>query len=273
VAISSAAGAHPPQLTLRKKHGLGGAKPTRMSFREGPPIRLLEAHPDLRQGLDAQQAAAATARAVARTVNLRTGAWAPSTLRPGRGDDLALLVIEGVLSRTVTLAGRTVVELFGAEDLLPPRDDHPEPASVPAEVTWTVLRPARVALLDERFAARIAPWPPISAALLTRTVSRSRWLVRHLAILDQPRLDVRLVLLFWELADRWGRVAPGGVSVPLPLTHQMLGRIIRAQRPSVTATLGQLRQRGFLSRAPDGSWVIHGDAAGQLRELGATDLA
>jgi len=30
-----------------------------MSFREGPTIRLLEAHPDLRQGLDAQQAAAA----------------------------------------------------------------------------------------------------------------------------------------------------------------------------------------------------------------------
>ena len=236
----------------------------RMSFREGPAIRLLEAYPDLRQGLDSRQADAATAVVVARTVYLRSGPWAPSSIRDGQ---LTQLVIEGVLSRTVTLAGRTVVELFGAEDLLPPRDDHPEPASVPAEDTWTVLRPARLALLDERFAARIAPWPPISAALLTRTVSRSRWLVRHLAILDQPRLDVRLVLLFWELADRWGRVAPDGVSVPLPLTHHTLGRIIRAQRPSVTATLGQLRERGFLSRGLDGSWVIHGEAAEQLREL------
>jgi CRP/FNR family cyclic AMP-dependent transcriptional regulator len=235
-----------------------------MSFREGPTIRLLEAYPDLLQGLDSRQADAATAVVVARTVYLRAGKWAPPA---GRLGDLTLLVIEGILSRTVTLAGRTVVELFGDEDLLRPRDDHPEPASVPAEVTWTVLRPTRVALLDERFAARIAPWPPISAALLTRTVSRSRWLERHLAILDQPRLDVRLVLLFWELADRWGRVAPDGVSVPLPLTHQTLGRIIRAQRPSVTATLGQLRERGFLSRGPDGSWVIHGDASKQLREL------
>jgi CRP/FNR family transcriptional regulator, cyclic AMP receptor protein len=80
---------------------------------------------------------------------------------------------------------------------------------------------------------------------------------------------VRLVLLFWELADRWGTVAPDGVSVPVPLTHQTLGRIIRAQRPSVTAALRQLRDRGFLSRGPDGTWVIHGDASEQIGVLAA----
>jgi CRP/FNR family transcriptional regulator, cyclic AMP receptor protein len=238
-----------------------------MSFREGPTIRLLEAQPDLRQGLDAEQAAAATVRVVARTVQLRAGDWTPSTVRSNRRDQLALLVIDGILSRTVTLAGRSVVELLGDEDLVRPWDNHAEPTSVPAEVTWTVLRPTRLALLDERFAARIGHWPAISAALLTRTADRSRWLIRHLAILDQPRLDVRLVLLFWELADRWGRVAPNGVSVPLPLTHQTLGRIIRAQRPSVTAALKELRERGFLSREVDGTWVIHGDASEQLRQL------
>jgi CRP-like cAMP-binding protein len=238
-----------------------------MRFREAPTIRLLEAQPDLRQGLDAEQAAAASARVVARTVQLRAGDWTPSTVRCDRRDHLALLVIEGILSRTVTLAGRTVVELLGDEDLLRPWDDQIEPTSVPAEVTWTVLRPTRLAVLDEGFAARIGPWPAISASLLNRAAGRSRWLVRHLAILDQPRLDVRLVLLFWELADRWGRVAPDGVSVPLPLTHQTLGRIIRAQRPSVTAALKELRERGFLSREVDGTWVIHGDASEQLHQL------
>ena len=59
----------------------------------------------------------------------------------------------------------------------------------------------------------------------------------------------------------------GRRSVPLPLTHHMLGRIIRAQRPSVTAALKQLREHGFLTRGPDGTWVIHGDPAEQLREL------
>jgi len=237
-----------------------------MSFREGPTIRLLEAHPDLRQGLDAEEIVAATARVVARTVHLRAGHWTPSTNGRHR-DDFALLVVDGILSRTLTLAGRTVVELLGDEDLLRPWDDPVEPTSVPAEVTWTVLRPTRLAVIDERFAARIGPWPAITASLLNRTVGRSRWLVRHVAILDQPRLDVRLVLLFWELADRWGTVAPDGVAVPLPLTHQTLGRIIRAQRPSVTAALKGLREHGFLRREPDGTWVIHGDPSEQLRRL------
>jgi CRP/FNR family transcriptional regulator, cyclic AMP receptor protein len=237
-----------------------------MTFREGTPIRVLDASPDLRHGLDAHHAAAATLQVVARTVELRPGDWTPPAVPINRGGHPTLLVIEGILSRTITLAGRTVIELLGDEDLLQPADDVAEATSVPAEIVWTVLRPTRVALLDESFARRVSAWPPISAALLARTVARSRWHARHLAILDQPRLDMRLVLLFWELADRWGTVARDGVSVPLPLTHQMLGRIVRAQRPSVTAALRQLRERGFLSRAPDG-WAIHGDACEQLRLL------
>ena len=238
-----------------------------MTFRDGTVVRLLDVRPDLREGLGGQDVTAARLHVVARTVDLRPGQWIPPTLPSGRGDHLALLVVAGILSRTVTLAGRTAIELLGDEDLLRPWDDQTDATSVSADVTWTVLRATRLALLDESFAARIAPWPSISAALLARTVWRSRWLARHLAILDHPRLDVRLVLLFWELADRWGRVAPDGVSVPVPLTHQTLGRIIRAQRPSVTAALKQLRERGFLTREPDGSWVIHRDAAEQLREL------
>jgi CRP/FNR family transcriptional regulator, cyclic AMP receptor protein len=240
-----------------------------MTFRDGTAIRLLDVRPDLGQGLAARDLAAARLHVVACTVDLRPGPWTPPTLPSGRGDHLALLAVDGILSRTVTLAGRTAIELVGDEDLLRPWDDHAEATSVSADVTWTVLRAARLALLDESFAARIAPWPSISAALLARTVRRSRWLARHLAILDQPRLDVRLVLLFWELADRWGTVAPDGVSVPVPLTHRTLGRIIRAQRPSVTAALRQLRDRGFLSRGPDGTWVIHGDASEQIGVLAA----
>lgn len=240
-----------------------------MTSRDGTVVRLLDVRPELGQGLDARDVAPAQHHVVARTVDLRPGRWIPPALPSGRADHLALLVVDGILARTVTLAGRTAIELVGDEDLLRPWDDQAEATSVSADVAWTVLRAARLAVLDESFAARIAPWPSISAALLARTVWRSRWLARHLAILDQPRLDLRLLLLFWELADRWGTVAPAGVSVPVPLTHQTLGRIIRAQRPSVTAALRQLRDRGFLSREPDGTWVIHGDASEQIGVLAA----
>jgi CRP/FNR family transcriptional regulator, cyclic AMP receptor protein len=238
-----------------------------MALREGSAVRLLDAQPDLGQGLDALQVADARRYVVARAVDLRPGTWTPPTVTSDHDGQCSLLVIEGVVSRTVTLAGRTVIELLGPEDLLRPWDDQADATSVDAEIAWTVLRPTRLALLDESFAARVAPWPPVSAALLARAVARSRWLVRHLAILDQPRLDVRLVLLFWELADRWGTVSPDGVSVPLPLTHQTLGRIIRAQRPSVTAALKELRELGFLRREPDGTWVIRGDPSEQLGQL------
>jgi CRP/FNR family transcriptional regulator, cyclic AMP receptor protein len=238
-----------------------------MNYRPGPTIRLLEAQPDLRDGLDPQHGLAATLHAVARTVDLRPGEWSPAPPPGYSGDHVAALIIDGVLSRTVSLAGRTAIELLGEDDLVQPWNDPAEATSVPAEIAWTVLRPTRLALLDESLAARVAPWPAISAALLARTVARSRWLARHLAILDQPRLDVRLLLLFWELADRWGTVAAEGVSVPIPLTHQVLGRVIRAQRPSVTSALRRLRERGFLSRTGGGSWILHGDPRDQLHRL------
>ena len=46
---------------------------------------------------------------------------------------------------------------LGDEDVLRPWDDDAEPTSVPAEVTWTVLRPTRLAVLDEHFARRLGP--------------------------------------------------------------------------------------------------------------------
>src|SRR5581483_10984875 len=89
-----------------------------------------------------------------------------------------------------------------------------------------------------------------------------------LAILENPRVDVRLLLLFWQLADRWGTVGTDGVNVPLRLTHHMLGRIVRAQRPSVTASLNELAELGVLTRsAADRTWTLHGEPRRQLDRL------
>jgi hypothetical protein len=43
---------------------------------------------------------------------------------------------------------------------------------------------------------------------------------------------------------------------------------VRAQRPSVTASLHDLSERGFLTRRRDGrAWTLHGDPDLQLRVL------
>jgi hypothetical protein len=81
-------------------------------------------------------------------------------------------------------------------------------------------------------------------------------LALNLAISNQGRIEDRLLLLFWHLAQRWGRVSPGGVRLNLPLTHQTLAKLVGAQRPTVTVALGVLRERGLLFRGEERSWLL-----------------
>jgi CRP/FNR family transcriptional regulator, cyclic AMP receptor protein len=78
------------------------------------------------------------------------------------------------------------------------------------------------------------------------------------AIAHITRVDERLLALLWLLAERWGRVVPGGVLVSLRLPHRTLAGMVGARRPSVTTALGQLMARGAIERRQDGSWVLRG---------------
>jgi CRP-like cAMP-binding protein len=72
-------------------------------------------------------------------------------------------------------------------------------------------------------------------------------------------VDDRLLVVMWFLAERWGRVRPEGVVLPLKLTHQLLAALVGAKRPSVTTALGELTTAGLLERRDDGSWLLHGE--------------
>jgi CRP/FNR family cyclic AMP-dependent transcriptional regulator len=91
---------------------------------------------------------------------------------------------------------------------------------------------------------------------------RSRRLAMLMAIVQQPKLDQRLYLLFWELADRYGVVHPDGVHLDVPLTHEVISHLAAAQRPSVSTALKRLIERGQLRR--DGRlWILAGDPPDQ----------
>ena len=66
------------------------------------------------------------------------------------------------------------------------------------------------------------------------------------------------MLLFWHLADRWGRVRPDGIVVPLPVTHDVIAQVVGAQRPTVTGALQRLALSGKLRRRPDRTWLLAG---------------
>jgi CRP/FNR family transcriptional regulator, cyclic AMP receptor protein len=230
-------------------------------------VRVLEEAPDLVQALPPAVAAEAR-RLPVRVVEVPTGSWTfdHATLTPGH---LGLLVLDGLLGRAVGVAGSApFTELLGAGDLLRPWSGDPgDVASVPMEARWEVFVRSRLAVLDRRFALAVSRWPEVTAAILDRAVERSRSLVFFLAVCHLKRVEARLLVVLWHVADRWGRMTRDGVILPLPLTHKLLASMIGAHRPSVTTALGTLRTRGVLERRSDGAWLLRGSPPRELDDL------
>jgi CRP/FNR family cyclic AMP-dependent transcriptional regulator len=178
------------------------------------------------------------------------------------GSGPGVLVLDGVLAIGVHVGDRIAAEVVGSGDLLQPWRGEDEEL-LATEIDWRALAPARFALLDGAFAERVARFPTLSGALMRRAGRRTRRLNVQRAIAAQPRLDVRLALLLWHLAGRWGKVEPGAIRLPLPLTHQLLGRLIGAERPSVSHALARLSEAGLVTGHGD-EWHIHGSLDEQL---------
>ena len=106
-----------------------------------------------------------------------------------------------------------------------------EGSHVRAEVGWTVLEPTRLAVLDHELVRRIVPWPELGLELFNRGTRRAHHLAVALAIAHHQRVDDRLLLTLWHLAERWGRVHPDGIVVPLPLGAPAAGRPRRRPAP------------------------------------------
>jgi CRP/FNR family cyclic AMP-dependent transcriptional regulator len=148
--------------------------------------------------------------------------------------------------------------LLGPGDVLRPWQHDGSTSTLELEWTWRVVTPSRLAVLDARWTARSAAWPQLGAELTGRALARALRLVIAMAIAQQPRLDVRLWMLFWDLADRFGKVHPDGVHLDLPLTHEVLSHLAAARRPSVSGALTRLANEGRLVRSGRG-WVLSGE--------------
>ena len=220
---------------------------------------VLDADPELAGVVAPTRREEARRASMAGVIAVPAGAWEAPRAGAGPTDGYGLLALDGLLVRRVGHDGRFGAELLGEGDLLRPWDsDDAAGASTPFETSWRVFVPARFALLDIAWATRMAMFPEIGGELAGRALARSRRLVNMMAIAQHPRLEDRLLLLFWELADRFGRVHADGVHVDLPLTHEVLSHLTAARRPSVSGALARLAQTGGLRRAARG-WVLRGE--------------
>ena len=161
---------------------------------------------------------------------------------------VGFLLVDGMVTRDLLFAGRTTTELLGAGDILRPWDDDVAFDALPFSASWHVHTPARVAILDTRVAIAAGRWPSLATALHARHVRRARSLAFQRAIAQLPRVDDRMLVLLWALAERWGRVGPEGVRVPVGLPHRTLATLVGARRPSVTTALTGLAREGLVER-------------------------
>lgn len=221
-------------------------------------IRVLEEDPDLAEAIDPQVRAHALETVLVREVHVDPGAWRPPPASFEKG--LGMLVLDGILIHRVGIDRRFGIELIGEGDLLRPPPWHSESTLVMTN-DWLALEPTRLAVLDERFVRQLAQFPELGGRLISRAVQRSRELAVNMAIVHQARVDVRLHMLFWHLAGRWGRVRSDGIIIPLRLTHAVLSDLVAARRPTVTSALSDLSRRGVVRAVPEG-WLLSGDPPG-----------
>jgi CRP/FNR family transcriptional regulator, cyclic AMP receptor protein len=226
---------------------------------------LLDADDDLAQEFDVRMRLAVRQVATARVLNAEVGGCDLSRWFEAAGGGPGLLVLDGLIAIDARVGDRTATELIGPGDLLQPACPLAENLLERSDA-FRALSPTRFALLDGEFAERVRPWPQITNVLLKRAGRRIADLDVLRAITSQPRLEVRLVLLLWHLAARWGRVEPAGIRVSLPLTHRMLGQLVGAERPSISHALGRLAHAGMVTGTA-GDWHLHGTVEDHLEAL------
>jgi CRP/FNR family cyclic AMP-dependent transcriptional regulator len=223
---------------------------------------LLDADPDLGRHLPLDSVRALQAGLHADVLQLDPGPWIPPDAAPEPGH-LGYLILSGMLVRRVTVDRSRTGELLAVGDLIRPWVE--DPVSF-CDADWRAMETSRLAILDRSVALRLCARPELNAALLDKQMERSRSLAINAATENIRGLDTRLLMLFWHLAERWGRRERGQVIVPLRLTHETLSLLVGARRPSVTSALQSLSENGDLRRRDNGDWVLHGAPPAPIRQ-------
>jgi CRP/FNR family transcriptional regulator, cyclic AMP receptor protein len=220
---------------------------TQQRSRSGVP--LLNVLPDLATRLDAEEVERA-GRVQLPASDLARGTDVGQAL--DRRGAFGAIVVDGLLLQSVQIQERPSLTLLGAAALVPFTSAQGTPL---ANLRVLALKASRVALLDDRFLFATHRWPQIVVLMYAQAVEQSDRLSAQLAISHLPRVEDRVMAIMWLLADQWGHVTSAGVRLPLSVTHDALGELVGAQRPTITIALKELAERGSLIRQDD-DWLL-----------------
>lgn len=239
-------GRKPPVASIIAQEGDGRARKDGASGT----VPLLVLDPRLGSGLSRQQRSDATRELMARTTFLSPGDSCAELFRTGL---FGAIVIEGALARRVcTDRGRSLEVLVKGDLLRPWQED----SGWVVESELHPLVETRVAVIDRFAGDSLCKFPPVIEALLERAFRRIRGMATQAAFDSRAGMDQRVLFSMWHLADRCGQRADGGMTIPLPLTHQMIADLLGAQRTSVSAAISRLSSEGLLDRTDGRGWML-----------------
>jgi hypothetical protein len=162
-------------------------------------------------------------------------------------------VIDGMVMSSLRVGEQTGIHLLGPGDLLVPRSE--SWTTWLSEVGFRTAAPVHLGLFGNDLLAAAYRWPRLIQGLYRSIGEQLQRLTAQLVICQLPRVEDRVVAMLWLLAESWGHVTSGGVRLPLALTHETLGALIGARRPTVTLALRKLTDEGVLI-AQDSGWLL-----------------
>ena len=190
----------------------------------------------------------------------------PAALLAPSAANVGVLIVSGVIVRQIAIDREPSAELLGPGDLIRPDPDAPPERGFGGDVRWHALTPLVVSPMGMPIAVALCRYPEVLLVLLERIETRARRLAVTQGISQLTGVEHRLEAVLRHLAERWGKVRPDGVLLPLDLSHRMLGGIIGARRPTVSSAAALLVAQGRISRLADGTWLLHDPPADRVLE-------
>ena len=166
----------------------------------------------------------------------------------------AALVVDGLMTRECLLAGTLNVEIVGPGDVVDAWSA--KLTMMPLEVRWTALTTLTVAVLERHFLAAVRRWPILALRLFERAAEQNARASTHAAINAIRNVEQRILAMLWHLASLYGKVRPDGVLVPMRLSHEAIGRMIGARRPTVTLAMKALTDQRLLTTEGVGGFLL-----------------
>lgn len=213
--------------------------------------RLLELEPDIARFLPPAQQAEAERLSVP-VLRLEQGPFDIDAVLT-RARSFAAILLDGMLLHRLRVGDQPALRLLGPGDVVSLSGN--QRTLLLADSAHRVAASTRLALLGDEVLVAVRRWPLLAPGLHILPAAQYERLAAQLVICQLPRVDQRLLGLMWLLAESWGHVTSVGTTLPLSLTHDVLGELIGARRSTVTLALGELSERGALVRQ-DLGWLL-----------------